>query len=61
MLLTIPRSPPDAPILAAAIAAGVDALVTGNTQHFTAEVAVVSGIRIVTPAQFVAETLSPAP
>jgi putative PIN family toxin of toxin-antitoxin system len=45
----------DAPILAAAIAAEVDYLVTGNTKHFIAdpEVARKSGLTIVTPAQLV--------
>jgi len=45
----------DAPILAAAIAAEVDYLVTGNTRHFIAdsEVARKSRLRIVTPAQLV--------
>lgn len=57
--LAVLISPPDAPILAAAIAADVDALVTGNTRHFTPKVAAKSGLRIVTPAQFVAETLRP--
>ena len=52
-------SPADAPILAAAVAAGVDVLITGNTRHFTAEVAALAGLRIVTPAEFVSETLRP--
>ncbi len=43
----------DAPILAAAIDAQADALVTGNTRHFTPHVARASGPRILTPAQFV--------
>jgi putative PIN family toxin of toxin-antitoxin system len=45
----------DAPILAAAIAAEVDYLVTGNTRHFIADpgVATESGLVIVTPAQLV--------
>lgn len=46
-------NPPDAPILAAAIAAGPDFLVTGNTQHFTPEVAKKAKLRILTPAQFI--------
>lgn len=58
--LAVLISPPDAPILAAAVAAGVDALVTGSTRHYTAAVAAGSGVRIVTPAQFVAESLNPA-
>ena len=49
----------DAPILAAAVAARPDALVTGNTRHFldNPEVARQSGLRIMTPAQFMASTL----
>jgi len=46
-------NPPDTPILAAAIAAGPDFLVTGNTQHFTPEVAKKAKLRILTPAQFI--------
>jgi predicted nucleic acid-binding protein len=46
-------NPPDAPILAAAIAAGPGFLVTGNTQHFTLEVAKKAKLRILTPAQFI--------
>jgi putative PIN family toxin of toxin-antitoxin system len=47
--------PADAPILAAAAAARVDYLVTGNTTHFVDNRAVAgqSGLRIVTPAQLV--------
>jgi predicted nucleic acid-binding protein len=47
--------PADAPILAAAAAAQVDYLVTGNTRHFVDNPAVAgqSGLRIVTPAQLV--------
>ncbi len=47
--------PADAPILAAAVAAQVDYLVTGNTRHFVDDPAVAgqSGLRIVTPAQLV--------
>ena len=45
----------DAPILAAAMVARPDVLVTGNTRHFldNPEVARVSGLRIMTPARFV--------
>jgi len=45
--------PTDAPILAAAVAAHVDYLVTGNTRHFVDNPAVAgqSGLSIVTPAQ----------
>jgi len=50
--------PTDAPVLAAAIAAQPDALVTGNTRHFTPEVAKKAHLRILTPAQFVEEILS---
>ncbi len=46
-------NPPDAPILAAAIAAGSDFLVTGNTTHFTPEVARKAKLCILTPAQFI--------
>jgi len=46
-------NPTDAPILAAARTSGADCIVTGNTRHFTPNVAARSGIRIVTPAQYV--------
>jgi uncharacterized protein len=46
--------PPDAPILAAAIAARPDFLITGNRRHFTSEVAALAGLAIVSPAEFVA-------
>jgi putative PIN family toxin of toxin-antitoxin system len=42
----------DAPILAAAIAARPDFLITGNRRHFTSEVATLSGLRIVSPSEF---------
>ena len=42
----------DAPILAAAIESGADCLVTGNTHHFTTEVAERAGIAILTPAAY---------
>jgi predicted nucleic acid-binding protein len=48
----------DAPILAATIEAQPDALVTGNTRHFTPAVARAAGLRILTPAQFVDQMLS---
>jgi predicted nucleic acid-binding protein len=43
----------DAPILAAMIISGADCLVTGNSRHFTADVARQAGIRIVSPADYV--------
>ncbi len=43
----------DEPFLEAAIAGDADALVTGNVRHFPARLA--QGIRIVSPATFVAE------
>jgi predicted nucleic acid-binding protein len=45
----------DAPILAAAVSAQVDRLLTLNTKDFTAEVAAQSGLVIQTPAQFIVE------
>jgi putative PIN family toxin of toxin-antitoxin system len=51
--------PKDAPILAAAMAASPDVLVTGNTRHFTSEVAIRSGLHILTPAAFVDEFMRP--
>ena len=45
--------PPDAPILAAAIAARPDFLITGNRRHFTSEVAALAGLAIVSPTEFV--------
>lgn len=44
----------DAPILAAAVQSGADCLVTGNTRHFTAEVARQAKISIFTPAAYLA-------
>lgn len=46
---------PDAPILAAAIVAQVDYLVTGNTRHFalSSELVGQAGLAIVTPSQLV--------
>ena len=41
-----------APILAAAIQSDADCLVTGNTRHFTAEVAERAGIAILRPADY---------
>jgi predicted nucleic acid-binding protein len=42
----------DAPVLAAAINAGPDWLLSNNTQHFTPTVARRTGLRIATPYQF---------
>lgn len=44
----------DAPVLAAAIQARPDHVITGNIRHFTIEVAERSGLSILTPSQFVA-------
>ena len=48
-------SPNDAPILAAALRSGADCIVSGNTRHFTPDVARRTGIEIFTPAQYVAK------
>ena len=45
----------DAPILCAAVASGVDRLITLNTKDFTPAVAEQSGLTIMTPAQRVKE------
>lgn len=45
----------DAPILAAAISAKVDRLLSLNTKDFTPEVGIKSGLTIQTPAQFIQE------
>lgn len=45
----------DAPILATAVSAQVDRLVTLNSKDFTPEVAAQSGLRILSPAQLVQE------
>jgi len=45
----------DTPILAAAVLAKVDRILTLNTKDFTAEVAAKSGLLIQTPAQFIGE------
>jgi putative PIN family toxin of toxin-antitoxin system len=45
----------DAPILAAALASRADCLVTGNSRHFTDEVARRARIAILTPAAYLAE------
>lgn len=45
----------DAPILAAAVLASTDRLLSLNTKDFTAEVAAQSGLIIQTPADFVRE------
>jgi predicted nucleic acid-binding protein len=42
----------DVPVLVTAIKARPDWLVTSNTEHFTPEVAARTGLRIVTPHQF---------
>lgn len=42
----------DVPVLVTAIKARPDWLVTANTEHFTPEVAASTGLRIVTPHQF---------
>lgn len=42
----------DVPVLVTAIRARPDWLVTGNTEHFTEEVAARTGLRIVTPHEF---------
>jgi predicted nucleic acid-binding protein len=44
----------DAPILAAAIRSESDCLVTGNSRHFTPEVARCAGFRILSPAAYLA-------
>lgn len=44
----------DAPVLEAAVASGVDYLITLNTRDFTAAVSEVAGLPILTPGQFVA-------
>jgi predicted nucleic acid-binding protein len=48
----------DAPILAAALAARADRLVTLNSKHFTPTVAARAGIVIQTPAAFIQEARS---
>jgi len=45
----------DAPILAAAVLAKVDRLLSLNTKDFTAEVGIESGLIIQTPAEFIRE------
>lgn len=47
-------NPADAPILAAAIKTRADCLVTGNTRHFTEQVAKTAKVVIFTPFQFLA-------
>lgn len=47
-------NPADAPILAAAMKAAADCLVTGNTRHFTQQVARSAGVGIFTPAEYLA-------
>jgi predicted nucleic acid-binding protein len=48
-------NPTDAPILAAALSSQSDCVVSGNTRHFTPDAARCAGIRILTPAAFLAE------
>jgi putative PIN family toxin of toxin-antitoxin system len=48
----------DAPILAAAIKGGASCIVSGNTRHFTPDVAECAGIAIFAPAAYLA-TLAP--
>jgi uncharacterized protein len=45
--------PSDASILAAAVAARPDFLITGNRRHFTSEVAAEASLRVISPAEFV--------
>ena len=45
----------DAPILAAAVQSDADCLVTGNTRHFTPEVAKRANISIVSPSAYLAK------
>jgi predicted nucleic acid-binding protein len=45
----------DVPVLVTAIKARPDWLITSNTAHFTPEVAVRTGLRIVTPHEFLAQ------
>lgn len=45
-------NPADAPILAAAIKTRADCLITGNTRHFTEQVAKAARVTIFTPSQF---------
>ncbi|MBX3000188.1 MAG: PIN domain-containing protein [Caldilineaceae bacterium] len=45
--------PKDAPIIEAAVQAGVDYLLTLNTKDFTPEVALASGLMIQTPSEFI--------
>ncbi len=47
-------NPADAPILAAAIKARADCLVTGNVRHFTTQVARAAKVDIFTPADYLA-------
>jgi predicted nucleic acid-binding protein len=45
----------DVPVLATAIKARPDWLITSNSAHFTPEVAAQTGLRIVTPHEFLAQ------
>jgi len=50
------RHAADVPILCSAIAAAPDWLVTTNTRHFTPQVAIRCGIKIITPHELVRRT-----
>lgn len=50
---TLIRHYHDVPVLASATKARPDWLITSNVQHFNAEVAARTGLRIVTPHQFI--------
>jgi len=52
---TLIRHVHDVPVLAAAIKVRPDWFVTSNTAHFTPEVAAPTGLRIVTPHEFLAQ------
>jgi hypothetical protein len=45
----------DVPVLVTAIKASPDWFITANTAHFTPEVAARTGLRIVTPHEFLAQ------
>ena len=53
--LNLPH-PDDEPFLEAALAAGADALVTGNAKHFPEKICM--GVTVLSPAEFL-QTLSP--
>jgi predicted nucleic acid-binding protein len=50
-------NPTDAPILAAALKSGADCLVSGNTRHFTQDVASKAKMQILTPADYLTRLL----